>query len=82
MIPNHVVLMLDDGNSEIDAHVLSEIGDSTYLKAFVSIDSSRKFEIHFKNACFTPLLKTCSELPSNINTMALSFSKLTSLGSL
>ena len=37
-------------------------------KAFVSIDSSRKFEIHLKNACFPPLLKTCSELPSNINT--------------
>ena len=40
-------------------------------KAFVYIDSSRKFEIHthFCQTCFLDTCATCSDLPSNISAM-------------
>ena len=45
-----IMVLILDGNSDIEAHVYSDLG---LFKVFVKIGSNCKFKVMFKKACFS-----------------------------
>ena len=58
------------GNLEIDAHVLSEIGNVICTMHLLRLTAAAKLKLLIKKSLvFVDVCVACTELPSNISTM-------------
>ena len=65
------MILLLDSNSEIGAHVWSEIGNLICLRYLSRSKAVVNLKCTLRNTCFLHTCATCSELPSNLSAMIL-----------